>query len=324
MKKEDFLVSIIVPIYGTEEYLPACIESLCKQTYKNIQIVLVDDQSPDRCPEICDDYARKDSRIIVIHQKNKGVSGARNMGMRHAKGTYFMFVDSDDELFPNAVEMLLQDAIAHKADIASATAILVYDQGRVVGNNSDGTCSIYRDDQPFLLSLAGDINAGSACIKLFRTDFFQGIQFVEGKNINEDGFFIFQCYMRRPVLVQRNEPVYRCNIRENSNSRSPFSDKYLAMLYFCDRKKALIAAHYPQYTEQAYNMEVRTNLQLLDVLIRTTEKKYKELQRQCVNTVCRLYRYHRPVNNHHKKLAWIVRYGCYPLYKRMVRMKYYK
>lgn len=81
LKDGNILVSIIVPVYGTEAYLPACIDSLCKQTYGNIQIVLVDDGSPDDCPKICDDYAKKDPRIIVIHQKNKGVSGARNAGL---------------------------------------------------------------------------------------------------------------------------------------------------------------------------------------------------------------------------------------------------
>ena len=114
------LVSIIVPVYGTEAYLPACIDSIRNQSYQNLQVILVDDQSPDRCPEICDSYAQKDLRIQVIHQKNTGVSGARNTGLQHVTGEYILFVDSDDELFPNAVEILLHDAQEYGADIASA------------------------------------------------------------------------------------------------------------------------------------------------------------------------------------------------------------
>ena len=121
MKECNALVSIIVPVYGTEAYLIACIESLCKQTYENIQMILVDDQSFDNCPQICDDYAKKDSRITVIHQENKGVSGARNTGLAHAIGEYVMFVDSDDELYSNAVEVLLGDALKYGADIVWAS-----------------------------------------------------------------------------------------------------------------------------------------------------------------------------------------------------------
>ena len=95
---KDPLVSVIVPVYGTEAYLPACIDSIRNQSYQNLQIILVDDQSPDRCPEICDSYAQKDPRIQVIHQKNTGVSGARNTGLQHVTGEYILFVDSDDEL----------------------------------------------------------------------------------------------------------------------------------------------------------------------------------------------------------------------------------
>ena len=95
MTEQTALVSIIVPIYGTEAYLPACLDSICKQSYSNLQIILVDDESPDGCPEICEAYAQKDSRIIVIHQKNKGVSGARNTGLRQATGEYITFVGSN-------------------------------------------------------------------------------------------------------------------------------------------------------------------------------------------------------------------------------------
>lgn len=92
------LVSIIVPIYGVEEYLNKCINSIINQTYKNLEIILVDDGSPDKCPEICDAFEKKDDRIKVIHKKNGGLSDARNAGLDIAHGDYFVFVDSDDWL----------------------------------------------------------------------------------------------------------------------------------------------------------------------------------------------------------------------------------
>ncbi len=318
------LVSIIVPVYGTEAYLSACIDSICKQTYTNIEIILVDDQSPDNCPEICDSYAQKDKRIVVIHQKNKGVSGARNTGLNHASGDYIMFVDSDDELDAEAVKIMLSDAFEYGADIVSNPLKQVNKKGESTSDYKDGECSVFRDDESLLLSLRGANNINSACSKLFRADFIKGIFFEEGKNINEDGFFTFQCYMKSPVMVRRNVPIYKYNFRENSNSRQVFSEKYLSMLYFCEKKKELVADKFPQYMEEAYNMEARTHLQFLEVLCRTKDKKYKALQKKSAETVRRLYKYHKPINEHHKKLAWIVAHGLYPVYKMAVRFKYYR
>lgn len=319
----DSLVSIIVPVYGTEAYLPECIESITAQTYSDIELILVDDQSPDGCPQICDAYAQKDDRITVIHQKNTGVSGARNTGIRHSRGAYLMFVDSDDGLFPNAVETMLADMWEHGADIVSAAELQTGRNGDTVNNGDDGSCSVFREEEPLLLSLAGQRNTNSVHSKLLRRDFIDGLFFTEGKNIHEDGFFLFQCYLRKPVLVQHNVLVYRYNFRQESSSRDGFSDKYLAMLYFCEQKKKLVAELYPQYTDAVRNMEVRTNLQLLDLLCRTTDPKYRDLQGQCVKTVRRLYLCFRPINRHHKQLARIVKLGLYPLYKFAVRLRYF-
>ena len=105
-EKLSELISVIVPVYKIEPYLDQCIESIVNQTYRNLEIILIDDGSPDRCPEICDSWAGKDSRICVIHQKNSGVSIARNAGIEKATGSYIAFVDSDDFLEPEYIEYL--------------------------------------------------------------------------------------------------------------------------------------------------------------------------------------------------------------------------
>lgn len=101
------LISVIVPVYKVEAYLGPCVESVIAQTYRNLEIILIDDGSPDRCPEMCDAWAQKDSRIKVIHKENGGVSLARNVGLDAATGDYVMFVDSDDLIVSNIVETLL-------------------------------------------------------------------------------------------------------------------------------------------------------------------------------------------------------------------------
>lgn len=102
------MVSIIIPVYKVEKYLSKCIESILKQTYFDLELILVDDGSPDKCPEICDTYASKDERVVVIHQKNAGVSAARNAGLEKAKGEYIGFVDPDDWIAPEMYEKMIQ------------------------------------------------------------------------------------------------------------------------------------------------------------------------------------------------------------------------
>ena len=107
MKDEKTLISIIVPVYRTEKYLDRCVESIVNQTYKNLEIILVDDGSPDDCPKMCDEWAKKDKRIKVIHKENGGVSSARNIGIKSAKGKYIGFVDSDDYIEKEMYESLI-------------------------------------------------------------------------------------------------------------------------------------------------------------------------------------------------------------------------
>ncbi|MBR4998296.1 MAG: glycosyltransferase, partial [Clostridia bacterium] len=111
-------VSIIIPIYKVEEFLDNCVESVINQTYKNLEIILVDDGSPDNCPKKCDEWAKKDNRIKVIHKENGGVSSARNMALDIMSGDYVCFVDADDALNPQYVEILLKTSKQNDADVA--------------------------------------------------------------------------------------------------------------------------------------------------------------------------------------------------------------
>ena len=115
---EKDLISVIVPVYKVEEYLNRCVDSIINQTYKNLEIILVDDGSPDNCGKICDDYAKHDKRIKVIHKKNGGLSDARNAGLSVAKGKYIGFVDSDDYISENMYEILYKELVKNKADIS--------------------------------------------------------------------------------------------------------------------------------------------------------------------------------------------------------------
>ena len=112
------LISVIVPVYKVENFLDRCVESIVGQTYENLEIILVDDGSPDNCPAMCDEWAEKDSRIRVIHKENGGLCSARNAGMDIAAGDYLGFVDSDDCIEPDMYQLLVENAVSTQADIS--------------------------------------------------------------------------------------------------------------------------------------------------------------------------------------------------------------
>lgn len=111
------LISVIVPIYQVRPWLEKCLDSIVRQSYPHLEIILVDDGSTDGCSAVCDEWAEKDSRILVIHQENAGLSAARNIGLRHARGAYISFIDSDDYIHPDMIRRLVETAEAEKAGI---------------------------------------------------------------------------------------------------------------------------------------------------------------------------------------------------------------
>lgn len=176
-------ISIIIPIYKTEHYLNECIQSVFNQTYKDLEIILVDDGSPDKCPEICDEYAKQDKRIKVVHRKNGGLSAARNSGLKIASGEYVYFLDSDDKIFPNAIEQLVKLTYKYKeVDIVqgnyaplSGYENLIYTKKRFPNEFVTDKAILQR----MILNIGGAITATN---KLIRTQFItsHNLYFLEG------------------------------------------------------------------------------------------------------------------------------------------------
>ena len=129
MKNENPLISIVIPVYKVEKFLGRCMESVVNQTYKNLEIFLIDDGSPDNCPKMCDEWAAKDSRIKVIHKQNDGLANARNSGIEIFTGDYVIFIDSDDFLELDMVEFLLNLSVKYDADISRCGFYFNYENG---------------------------------------------------------------------------------------------------------------------------------------------------------------------------------------------------
>lgn len=171
-------LSIIVPVYKVERYLARCIDSILNQTYKNLEIVLVDDGSPDRCGEICDEYAKEDERVKVIHKENGGVSSARNVGFENSTGDYIGYVDSDDYIDPKMYSDMIKILEENNLDIVCCEAFIVKGN-RIIGNQGDGTLVKYSKENILLKSLVDFQN--TIWNKVYRREMFENVVFPVGR-----------------------------------------------------------------------------------------------------------------------------------------------
>lgn len=185
----DLLISVIVPVYKVEEYLTECVESIVNQTYKNTEIILVDDGSPDNCPLMCDEFAKKDSRIKAIHKVNGGLSSARNAGINSASGDYIIFIDSDDYwLLTDGLEKLVRRIEATEADILSFGYVKLSENGEIKPyfNKTVGYEFIKDNKQKQLEQLTKqNLFIASACNKIIKTEILKDTVFKAGV-VSED------------------------------------------------------------------------------------------------------------------------------------------
>lgn len=208
-------VSVIVPIYKVEKYLKKCLDSIINQTYKNLEIILIDDNSPDSCGEICDEYAIKDNRIIVIHQKNKGLSCARNSGLDIATGEYIAFVDSDDYLNITMIEKMMYYVYKHDLEVIEILPKLSYiDQ---VFNNS-----FTIEDPVTATKRILNKTAFSVWRRIFKKSLVEDMRFIPGL-IHQDVFYTMDMLKRIARNGYLDSPLYYYNTENQSIIRSKYS-----------------------------------------------------------------------------------------------------
>lgn len=203
------LISIIIPVYKVEKYIHECLDSVLEQSYKNLEIILIDDGSPDNCPKICEDYAKNDKRIIVIHQKNQGLSAARNTGIKNSKGEYLAFVDSDDIVNPNYISYLHEALNDNCSEISFCNSISFSETIPAKDIFANQFCLIN------LKSVFNIENSMCAWGKLFHKSLFQDAQYPVGK-IHEDEFIIYKLLHKANSITYCKVPLYFYRKNENS------------------------------------------------------------------------------------------------------------
>lgn len=225
------LISIIIPVYNTEKYLGACIDSLLAQTHQNLEIILVDDGSKDSSPQICDEYAQNDARIKVIHKENAGVSSARNTALDIATGDYIGFVDSDDIVAPHAYETLLSALTESDSDVSVCKLTRFFDGQEKEKLDNAKT----KPEETLVMSsteaisdlLRGEHFYGSLCDKLFKSELVKNSRLREDIFIAEDFLFAVGALLKGTRVCFSNITLYFYRTRETSATHTLYSEKQI-------------------------------------------------------------------------------------------------
>lgn len=214
MKTYEAVISVIIPIYNVEKYIRRCIESVINQTYQDIEIILVDDESPDGCPAICDEYADQDERIKVIHKKNGGLSDARNAGIDISTGKYLMFIDGDDFIDKEMVEKMYHTIIKDGTDMVLCNYEYVDNAGEVVdrehGDVFDrNTSHIIMNEDEFWEHYCryGSLYYVIACNKIYKRKLFQKLRFPKGR-VHEDEYVLHKIVSRCQKISCIKDKLY--------------------------------------------------------------------------------------------------------------------
>ena len=247
------MVTVVVPIYNTEKYLRQCIESIVSQTYPDLQIILVDGDSPDNSKKICEEYAAKDSRITILCHENEGLSSDRNVGIDIAKGEYITFIDGDDFIAPDMIENMLKAAQSENADMVACQVIRCeeYDTPETVEFPKPAFSNeSYSDGDKMRVFMQGEKIGTTAWAKLYRTNMFRKIKYPVGKN-HEDVYTTYQLVhiANKLCIINAVEYVYRKNL---SGLSKGFSMTRLDSIRGNLERMRFIEANYPELVDEAY------------------------------------------------------------------------
>ncbi|MFD2306498.1 glycosyltransferase family 2 protein [Enterococcus termitis] len=278
-------ISIIVPVYNVEKYLDKCVQSILNQTFKDFELILVDDGSPDNSGVMCDQYAEQDARVSVIHQENGGLSAARNAGIEKAKGRYLGFVDSDDYIAEDMYELLYTNLKREDADLATVGFLDIYagkepviKEKKYIVTDMIGAAKI---------TFEGKLSTISATNKLYKKEIFDYVRYPVGM-ITEDAAVILDVLEQTKKVVIDTSQKYCYYHRENSISSNHFTRKDLDMIKAWEDNEARVLEKYPDLVCIAHTRVCWAYFTVLDKMMNsplTTEDQ--KTQKEIIKFLCK-------------------------------------
>lgn len=286
-------ISIIVPIYNVENYLDKCIKSIINQSFKNLEIILVDDGSPDNCPAICDEWAKKDNRIKVIHKENGGLSDARNAGLAVATGEYIAFVDSDDYIEADIYKKLLSVALNNKCDIVSCKLRMVYENDKNFVTKDDSEDIIIYSTEDAMSALIDDKIRQVVWNKLYKADIIKNIPFEVGK-YHEDVFWSYKAIGAAKKVVSIDYVGYNYLQRAESIMGNAYSLKRLDAVEAKCLRQDYLREYFPDLSQKGLHNLIFTciyhgqlSLKYLNKSeIKESLKVLTKVKKQYINDIC--------------------------------------
>lgn len=269
-------VSVIIPVYKVEKYLKRCLESVVNQTYKNIEIILVNDGSPDKCGEICDAYARIDSRIKVIHKENGGLSSARNAALDIVSGEYIMFVDSDDWISEDSLEQLYEYIDADYDIINFKLSFVKENSKELVEMHNDIKDGYECDLLTYIDKLfLGELNF-FICNKLYKKDLFNEVRFPDGRNY-EDLATIYKLYFKAKKIIVTDHTLYYYWLGNSNSITSNSTVKNMTDYLLSTKEIYEVNKNYLQINNRDFsNVDTWYKMMIIQLLINYTKSTYKD------------------------------------------------
>lgn len=317
MKNPIPLISVIVAVYNMEKYLERCIDSILLQTYSNIEVILVDDGSRDASANMCDEYAKQDSRVKVVHKENGGVSSAKNLGLELATGEFVIFVDSDDWIELEMIEKLYSACRDNSADIACCGRYNVYGVSKKVGLCPDLSDVVSNKDFVLKIFCAKECDVSFAD-KLVKRMLFKDLRFPLNE-IHEEEHIIYEVIGRTEKVALVNEPLYNYFHRENSLSTAVFSEKRLVLLKRLERLMQFVENNMTEIKKQAEIYCAQKKIAMLLAICmssKDTKKKFKTIAKTLKKE---LNAQKRLLSSTNRKKLILVDLGVYSLIRQMIK-----
>lgn len=274
---ETPLISVILPVYNVEVYLERCIKSVCEQTYKNLEILLIDDGSTDSSGVICDNYAEEDKRIRVFHKKNGGLSDARNYGIKNASAEWVSFIDSDDFVDRDYIQYLFELIVKYDTDMSICQHRVCFENGKQKEYGTNGDI-LLTNKKCIEKMLYHDVIDTSAWGKLYRTRLFNEVQYPKGK-LFEDIATTYALMLQCKDIAVGLESKYNYILRKNSIVYGSFNPKKLDLLEMTDQMARNVLNYYPDLEKAVMRRRVYARFSTLNQMlnIENYEKEKKNI-----------------------------------------------
>lgn len=321
------LISIIIPAYNAEKYICRAVDSSLAQSYPNVEIVIVNDGSTDGTLKILKEHYGSVSNVYIYDIENGGVANARNYGIERAKGQYICFLDSDDELYDDALDIMMKNIKENNADIcvAKEAKLVQRSDGTVVpyghiSDNSEQTVVTYSGKEALLRSIEGHSETTAAWGKLYKREIIGKSRFPCGMRAHEDGYFVFLLLAKGVVMNVISNVLYKYYLYPQSTTKGNFSDKYKDILQLAEDRVRIVCENYPELSENTYNIMLNACITVLANTARYSGTKYKSVEQKCKKYILQNKSHYIPMASGDLRVFKMVVNRLYWLHKLRVKV----